>query len=182
MNEKKRGDKEPNVRTFVKNLDLGAVKPRRAGVIIYTIHNGTTYFGFGLDAKYHDLTDFGGSVRYDTDTKGNHGKDSNVVAGALREFQEETLGIFKPLTYEDVQNCPVVYDKDNLIIFLHLSVDPDQVSQKFLLKHEKTKESEVCNISWLTWPELQAGIANPSNLFTRVQRFLKRVGDFSFLL
>ena len=76
----------PVIKTFVSNVNLSRIRPRRAGVIIYTVSNGRLYFAMGLDSNTHDLTDFGGTVEYET--------DENAVKGALREFSEETLGIF----------------------------------------------------------------------------------------
>ena len=65
-------------KTLVQNLNLDVFRPQRAGVIIYTVYNGAVYFGFGLDAKTHDLTDFGGGVVYKI--------DSMPSERALREF------------------------------------------------------------------------------------------------
>jgi hypothetical protein len=178
----------PVIKTLVQNLDLEHVHPRRAGIIIYTVVNGSTYFGFGLDAKTHDLTDFGGGVRYKTDI--------NVLRGAIREFEEETLGIFDPFKIEDIKQCPVIYDENNLIIFIHLNIDPDTICKTFNEKykqvvnkpriidenHKYIKDPEVCGITWLTWEEFRFCIVTKGIMFYRVQNFLSRAGDFSYLL
>lgn len=65
----------PVIKTTVQNLNLDCVKPQRAGIILYTVVDGATYFGLGLDSRTHDLTDFAGGVMYKTDL--------NCVAGAL---------------------------------------------------------------------------------------------------
>lgn len=171
------------IKTKIKALNLTYVRPQRAGVILYTIHQQVTYFGLGLDANYHELTDFGGTMVYKT--------DSHVVNGALREFMEETLQLFQPITGQDIQECPVIYDQANLVIFIHVNVEPDQVCAKFNTLYQKKlsqptpagiKNPEVCAIAWLTWNEFLGSIKNEGNMFFRVRRFLDRAGDFSYLL
>lgn len=169
--------KYPVTKTYVKNLDLTAVRPQRGGVIIYTVKDDAVYIGLGLDSNSHDLTDFGGGMIYKT--------DNDVVHGALREFHEETLGIFQDVNPKNITECPVVYDKNNLIIFIHLSIDPDIASRTFNEKFsEQTSRVEVCGITWLTWENFQNIIrtTGESPMFVRVQRFLNRVGDFAYLL
>jgi hypothetical protein len=181
--------KMPVIKTTVQNLNLEYVKPQRAGIIIYTVINGSIYFGLGLDAKTHDLTDFGGGVIYK--------KDINVIRGAIREFEEETLEIFDTITVDDLKQCPVIYDNNNLIIFVHMDLDPDETCRAFHLKYKqitdsnstffpdgkkKIKDPEVCGITWLTWEEFQQSINEKGIMFSRVQRFLSRAEDFSYLL
>ncbi len=184
------------VKTTVGKLNLDHVKPQRAGVIPYTVYKGATYFGLGLDADSHDLTDFAGSVKYRS--------DRDVVTGAMREFHEETLNIFEYLPKECISICPTIYDENNLIIFIHLSIHPDEVCEVFNRRHaeimataaihsspdrnsstpkwSRRKIPEVCGITWLSLEDFQFTIKQPGILFNRVQRFLQRAGDFSFLL
>jgi len=177
------------IKAIVKNLNLEFVKPQRAGVIMYTVINGCIYFGLGLDSRTHDLTDFGGGVVYKY--------DSNCIKGALREFNEETLSIFEPLSFLDVCQCPVLYDNRNLIIFLHIKLDPDLISKTFNERYKhwmethvnsderecnKHTEPEVCGITWLTWEEFLSSIKGKGVIFSRVQRFLSRADNFSYLL
>lgn len=185
------------IKTTVQNLNLDCVKPQRAGVILYTVVNGATYFGLGLDARTHDLTDFGGGVIYKT--------DQNVIRGALREFDEETLQIFNPVTLDEIKQCPVIYDENNLIIFIHVNVDPNVACKTFNDEYEqiikrnekerqensaqqsrsqsqKIRDPEVCAITWLTWEDFQRSMKERGVMFSRVQRFLNKAEDFSYLL
>ena len=178
--------KFPVIKTTVNNLNLECVKPQRAGVIIYTVVEGATYFGLGLDSRTHDLTDFGGGVIYK--------KDHNVIKGALREFEEETLQIFEKIIPDDIKKCPVIYDEQNLIIFIHMEIDPDAVCYNFNTRYneiielinvgtkKKMRDPEVCGITWLNWEDFQKAIKNEGIMFSRVQRFLNRAEDFSYLL
>ena len=170
------------IKTLVNNVNIDYVKPKRAGIIMYTAVNGTVFFGFGLDARTHDLTDFGGSVIYKV--------DKNCINGAIREFNEETLEIFHIFKFDDIKQCPVIYDENNLIIFVHMNVNPDDVSCRFNEQYRKimnntkrlNKEPEVCGITWLSWEDFQVSIKERGILFSRVQKFLSRAGDFSYLL
>lgn len=174
----------PVYKTLTKYLDMDYIKPQRAGVILYTVYNNYIYFGFGLDSNTHDLTDFGGSVYYNI--------DKNVLNGALREFKEETLDIFTDINIDDIQNCPVIYDNKNLILFIRIDINPNYVSQAFHKKYLETlinnpsQYIEVCGITWLTLEELNLAInnrgINKGTLFHRVQNFLYRARDFTHLL
>ena len=175
------------IKTTVANLDLQHVLPQRAGIIMYTSVDGAIYFGLGLDSRTHDLTDFGGRIYYPS--------DKDVVQGALREFREETLDIFETIKREDIMKCPVIYDDNNLIIFVHINIDPNLVCKVFNLKYEQTISScenavgrknkrypEVCGITWLSWEEFQHSINSKDIMFSRVRKFLTRANDFSYLL
>lgn len=177
------------IKTTVQNLNLDCVRPQRAGVILYSVVNGAVYIGLGLDSRTHELTDFAGNIVYKF--------DGTCVNGGLREFDEETLSIFDPLTLSDVSQCPVIYDNRNLVIFLHIDIDPETISSAFNRKYEQVaanmkpslnakkqrhSEPEVCGITWLTWEEFQNSIQNRGILYSRVQRFLAAAGDFGHLL
>lgn len=140
----------PSETCLVRSLDLEKVKPRRAGVIPFTIVDGQKWFCLGVDAKTGDLSDFGGRVEY--------GRDGDAVTGALREFEEESLGCFSDIVIErkDVDDCVAVHNiTSDVIIFVKFDVKMEEVVSKF----EKTKEEaergegmndpavrDVCNI------------------------------------
>lgn len=58
-------------------------------------------------------------------------KKENVVSGALREFHEETLGSFPALKMENVEPCPVLYDDNNLVIFVRTDLNREDISAAF---------------------------------------------------
>lgn len=165
------------IKTTVQSINLKYVQPTRAGIIIYTVYNNAVYFGLGLDSKTHDLTDFGGTVKYKM--------DGDVVKGALREFTEETLDIFEPITPNELKHCPVLYDNDNCIIFMHVGVTPDIVSKAYNNKFRTVKdttEPEICGITWLTWEDFSNSIKSKGVLYERVRLFLVAAEDFAYLL
>jgi hypothetical protein len=168
--------------TVVKNFDLDNLKPQRAGVIMYTIIDNTAYFGMGLDTKTNDITDFGGGVSYKT--------DYNAIYGALREFQEETLCIFKKIHIDDIANSPVIYDLNNLIIFIYVELNPTDICNKFnekFIKISKQKlnnknEPEVCGIVWLNFEQLDFCIKTNGIMFYRVKKFLLKLTNIKKIL
>lgn len=163
------------IKSSVDKLNLTHVTPNRAGVILYTVVNTQTYLGLGLDSRYHEITDFGGGIIYKT--------DKNVIEGALREFMEETLHIFRDITIDDIRHCPVIYDDSNLLIFIHVDNDPETISKIFNQKFvTETKHQEVCGITWLSWAQFLHVISERDIMFSRLRNFLKRAGDFSYLL
>jgi hypothetical protein len=168
--------------TIVKNFDLDNVKPQRAGVIMYTIIDNNVYFGMGLDTKTNDITDFGGGVSYKT--------DYNAIYGALREFQEETLSIFKKINIDDILNSPVIYDLNNLIIFIYVELNPtdicDKFNEKFIKisnqKLSRKNEPEVCGIVWLNFEQLDFCIKTNGIMFYRVKKFLLKLPNIKSIL
>ena len=169
---------------YVKNLkyiNFNKNRVQRAGFILYTLYNGNIYFMIGIDSKTHELTDFAGTVKYKV--------DRHVLAGAIREFQEETLDIFEPVTYNDVKECITVYDNNNLIIFMPTSLNPDTICREFNDKYRETverkrfsSEPEVCGITWLDIDEFMFHIKTPGLIYSRVQNLLVKAGDFLKLL
>ena len=169
--------------TRVNQLNLNNVRPSRGGIVLYTVYQKRLYYGFCIDSRTHDLTDGGGTIDYKI--------DKTVLHGSIREFEEETVEIFEHITVEDIKWCPVVYDDKNLIIFMHIDVDPNEVSQKFnerysILCEKQLQEAqrlgrkprnppEVCGITWLTHESLQQAIDNPGVLYSRVRKFLAQV-------
>lgn len=168
--------------TRVNQLNLNTVRPQRGGIIMYTVFEGVLYYGLCIDARTHDITDGGGTIDYKT--------DRTAIHGAIREFEEETGEIFEHITMEQIKLCPVIYDKKNLIVFIHVNVDPNEVSRKFnerykVLYEQQMQEArrlgrrprdlpEVCGITWLTQDAFQSSIDKPGVFYSRVRKFLSQ--------
>lgn len=170
--------------TQAGKLDLQLIRPQRAGIILYTVRNKVLYFGLGVDARTSDLTDFAGRVNYNLDT--------DAMQGAIREFNEETLDIFRGLTRERLEDALALYDNHNLVIFLRVRVDPDHVCRTFANKHQQVMKEklnsnarylpEVSAITWLSRKQFRKALYTPGVLFSRVRNFLRRGNDFFTLL
>ncbi len=163
-----------NKMTYVKNLDMQKNKPKRGGVVLFTRVKNQLFFGLGLDTIYDELTDFSGGISYK--------KDKNAIDGSLRELCEETEGLFN-LTHQDVIEAPVIIDKHNLIIFLHVE-NPEQVSEDF----QKCRicptlcDSEIKSIVWLTEDELKMAIKwKLPYIYSRLRNFLNKFDFYAEL-
>ena len=108
----------------VKSFNWKINKPHRSGVIVYTVFEGTLLFGLGIDFIYGNITDFGGQVSYT--------EDRNAVVGGLREYHEETHGIFGQFNPEQVKDCKVALRNDMMVIFVPLEIYPETASIEFL--------------------------------------------------
>lgn len=155
------------------------IKPSRAGVILTSTVGGVTWFGLGVHSESHDLTDFSGGVSYNR-------RRETAVQGALREFYEETLGIFGTIFVEDVGEYPVIYDTNMMIIFLHVAVDPELCSEVYLdqfnhVVHTTGNEPEICSIQWFKFSQLRDMLAG-KEMYSKLRSFLTRAGDFSRVL
>lgn len=163
----------------VKELDLDNVRPTRAGVIMYTKINGVIHFGLGVDTMSSDWTDYSGGVSY------KEGADKNVVLGALREFNEETLGIFGDIQYEDVLENLAIYNFNIFILFKTIEYNENinvLFKEQYDAQVKKKITPEVSDIVWLTLPEFKNAITKRGILFHRIQNFLQKAGNFYWLL
>lgn len=111
---------------------------RRAGIVVITRYKKQSWFGFGIDRKSGDFSDFGGAKIK---------KDIDIFETALREFHEESLEVFGTLKREDIENCWAVYDKKNLIIFVPLMTSPKKVIKNF--KTKVNSDDEMSGIVWV---------------------------------
>jgi len=84
----------------------------RAGVIPYTVTpTGILLFILGEDTASRDISDWGGSVE----------EGETIEEAAVRELNEETLGLIK-MTVQELRRSYYVYDEtnDNTIYFPYL--------------------------------------------------------------
>jgi len=156
---------------YMKQLDLTKNRIRRAGVVVYSVIGDEIYFGLGVDSKHSEITDFGGSVE---------NRDKDAIDGAIREFREESLNAFGNLTRSMISNCFVMHDASTLIVFVHLSIDPQEVSNRFELARRTAKTPEVDAIVWLSKDQLQSEInkEKDSIIYSVVRQLMYRSGDF----
>lgn len=162
-------------RCIVNHINLSKVKPPRAGVIPYISTPQGLKYAFGLDTNYRELTDFGGGVSYK--------RDKTAINGALREFKEESLGVFGDYTPKDVMNNVVIYNKDLMIVFIPVDVSPKEKNALFHKRLEDEDNPEVCDIVWLSEDELDKALDSKSRLiYMLVKDLITNADNFSKLL
>jgi hypothetical protein len=159
----------------VTTINWNLIRPSRAGVIVYVDTPNGRKFCLGVDRVHHELTDFGGGVRYK--------RDGTALVGALRELAEESLGIFGMIEPGDVQNSLVIYNNSLLIVFVRVNHNPLSITQLF--RSRVQPESEVSALVWITPTELESllhGTSSLGRMYNRVRRLLGQAGRFWELL
>jgi hypothetical protein len=126
----------------VKNIDWSKQRQRRAGVIVYFIHNDEIVFGMGSDSSYREITDFGGGFESSADT--------DPLDTALREFKEETLGVYGDIDRDAVSECVVILNQSMLIMFVPLKFDPNRITEMFGEKLSGEREPEINELVWIS--------------------------------
>lgn len=131
----------------VSDLSLSTVRPGRAGIIVYTTIGDKRVYGFGIDRKTLEITDFGGGVRY-LDRGDNIG-DGNVILGAIREFREESLDVLGSLGPSDLVDCTSVYNRRLMIILVPVKICPIKSVEEFNKKIAEESDHEMSTIFWM---------------------------------
>nr|QBK90822.1 MAG: NUDIX hydrolase [Pithovirus LCPAC201] len=157
----------------VKSINWKINKPHRSGVIVYTVFEGTLLFGLGIDLIYDNITDFGGQVSYT--------EDRNAVVGGLREYHEETHGIFGKFSPEQVEDCKVALRNDMMVIFIPLEIYPEKASIQFLKEAKLSTEREIKELIWLNKKDLIKLITQGHIVKNRFGEKPKRIEIYNLL-
>jgi hypothetical protein len=151
---------------------MGLTKPKRAGVIPYTIRDSKLYFLLGVDRASRDLTDFGGGVK---------GTES-AIDTAFRELMEETCELFgNTINKDELLNSPVITTRSGKMAIFFLYVDPNwlyhaepifRACQSRLYKIKKY--NEMLGIKWVVDIDFKIIAFNRYNqsMWKRVQNIL----------
>jgi len=164
-------EKQPVYIKSVKHINQNHLSTiSRAGVIMVTDIQHYRLFGLGLDKTYQQLTDFAGGVK----------KLESAISAALREFNEETYGLFYQIPIANIGDAKAIYDKHNLIIFLHIHIDIDDLNIQFHeLKRRHQGKIEMDDIVWMTDDQLKLAIKYKYKyIYARLCNFLDKAGNF----
>lgn len=142
----------------------------RGGVILITEHNGRINYGLGTDHRTNELTDFGGKIH----------PFENSIAGALREFTEETLGIFVEPSIDDIQDCIVIHNEYMLIIFILVEMNPLDICDAFgeALMTLGGENSEISCIMFFTEEQFIRMLHHSRNVYSKLAWFLCDAKNF----
>lgn len=115
----------------------------RSGIIPYFIdNNNTKSFILGIDNKYMEYTDFGGGKKL----------NENVIQTALRELNEECLGIFNQQI--NIQNSIVVEQQGLFIFFVKITGNFIEYNNNFESRKKYFKNREIYKLSLLSFDDL----------------------------
>lgn len=160
----------------------------RCGILPYIILNEKYYICFGKDHKSGDYTDFGGGVH----------KGEEPLQCAIREFSEESRGVFGKISIEDLQGCTCMYNKKMLIVIINIFAKSNLGSPLDLIKNSLSdfrsmsyipedhrsdpKYNEIKAISWISEDIIKDVFIDNGysiKVYTRVRKFLRSCKEFS---
>ncbi len=162
----------------VSDIDWSKIRPRRGGIIFYTIYNEALIFGFGISAKNNSLTDFGGWIRYPI--------DHTALNGTFREFQEETYSIFS-ITKDYLKGCMSIISNISFEIFVPATSNPVEMTNKFRNRVNSETDNEIKDLIWINSKQLLLYLNDPhSSIHPRINHLLihsyRTFGDISEFL
>ena len=130
------------VRKFC-DIDWGGEKQIRGGVIPYfgnSITDPKFMVCMGMDSVYGSLTDFGGGIK---------AKDKNVLDGALRELEEESLNSINRCNL-DISTSFVVSSNTMLILFARCTSKEDKIVSDFRGSMMHSAKPEISNMFFMS--------------------------------
>jgi len=178
---------EPWTSCLISEIDKTSMKQKRAGIIVYTyqppaessprteIEDGPDLeFVLGLDASHGDLTDLGGRVE----------KRETPIIAAIREFQEESQGVFGYIRPEDLENSLAIFSVDLLLIFVKLIFDRSVISNAFKRRIERIQNLEVSRLIILDTEEFQRAVSGKYHykIYDPVRTLLSNIPELETFL
>jgi hypothetical protein len=157
---------------LIQAFELEEIHLDRCGFIPYVITEEGVFVLLAKHGASQELGDFGGGVR----------KDESSIQAGLREFYEETLGIFD-LTKEDVGGNIAILNRKETMAIIFTPVSPIWLAKartNFLEKVRDLKSSneEITDVVWVSFEAfirlIYGGKIRGQNvMWSKIQRFFK---------
>lgn len=161
--------------------DLATQYTERCGVIPYTVDAlGNITFLFGIDATHNELSDMGGGVKKKS--------SETALAGGLREFHEESRGVFSGVTANHLITSLALVDdtrKMSIIFFPIQCTSHQSIIDSFMKKMNdpdvvrKKSNEELSGLEWVSQDAFTQYInfsprSSARTMWPRIQRFFQR--------
>lgn len=130
---------------LVSEVDWTDEKWKRAGIIPYIEKNGVKFYAFGVENAVAAICDFGGH---------REASDGDALDTAIREYREESLAVFGPMSREQLQDCTVIEGYGTLEILVPVSGELFSYTEAFHNLLGNNAKHEVQNIIWLSRTQL----------------------------
>lgn len=171
----------------VKDVQWPNFNVVRAGVIPYTIVNNQVFLCLGVDRRTQELTDFGGGVKP---------SDPSPVVGGLREWREESKGVFGEANYDEARvkdsYCLLKPFQQRgrpelhymLIIFQELPSSHLTEAVTLFGERQASDRDEVSALLWVTEHMFKQLVYAPglTRLYSKVKKFIANSISFNRLL
>ena len=155
---------------------LARMKTRRAGIIPYPLINEEIWFLLAQHRETKEFGDFGGGVR----------KTEFALEGAVREFGEETSGVFGDLqlTLNDLSCSLAVVDAKQYMTVIFMYLDP-MWFEKVRLNFDGSQCAEISSVAWVHEKAFQQMVAvgtyRRNVMWSKVQSFFQKILSPDFL-
>lgn len=153
---------------YIKDIDWNIQKQKRSGAIVYTLYKNQIYFLAGVDTSSGNITDFGGGIKLKAETP---------LTGGLREFSEESCGIFGSIDEKDVSDHLVIYTNDLMIIFIHITFNIDRIMMEFNTRIAEVSNPEVNSLILMNSEQfvklIKGGAVNERIMYDKIRTVLK---------
>lgn len=156
---------------------LARHKTSRGGVIPYTMKDGKIYFLLARHGESRDLGDFGGGIK----------KHEFSLNGSIREYIEETHGMFSVSTNDLLDKLALVDGVNMSIVFVPVDQSWYQKApsefQKSKLCSAKKGSNEISEVVWIDenafirlvyGNEKYGRFGQREKLWTRIKKFFQK--------
>jgi len=147
----------------IQHVDIDKVKIKRAGIVLFTKYKKSIWFGMGIDRNSGDISDFGGHRIHN---------DSDIIETAIREFDEETLGVCGKIKKENIKNCYCIFDRHTMIIFYPTQIDIKNSIINF--KNTVYDKTEMSGLIWIKYDKMKSILDNPETsthkMYSRIRK------------
>lgn len=135
-------------------LDLARTRIKRCGVLPYVVHEGRVWFLWAVDKKTGELTDFGGGIK----------EWETALEGGLREYREESRGVFSQISLNDAVDKLCLFDPRIGMAIIFFPFQPfwieaaEELFELDLVSGRAVRrwEDEVSAVRWVEERELTA--------------------------
>lgn len=172
---------------WIRQVPWNELRIVRAGVIPYVIINNHIFLCLGVDKKSKDLTDFAGGIR---------DADGTALAGAIREFREESKDVFGEENYREenyidslclIKRIPFKDRNDSyhMMIVFH-EVDESYLSSAMddFSRTDITCKDEVSAIAWFSENMFKQLVYTPEStrMYNKVKKFIANSISYNRLM
>lgn len=142
----------------VSEVDWEKTSIFRGGIIPFYDYKHIRLYAFSIENGSGSLSDFGGHIET--------GVDKDLLDAIIREYYEESFGIFGDITRDSIQDCEVLKGSETFQILLPINLNPRETVNLFqqkLLKIQPSISHEAQAIIWLSKDQIKLIIQDPNH-------------------